>query len=613
MSCLHEDVQDKVEIDGSTTVRFANEVEGILDLEAEEKVDTNSSSPIDADTSWETKSSCSRYENDDILHADRNMKEDVLEEQGKLQEDVLDANLMKEPMPTNRGLQIKVICGSILMAMLVRNSMQPTVVMLLKQGFSKKGESTSMENEGNLGHVQVKKGEMQSKGVGKPSLMLADTCMQQVEDVWCDFLQGKNRMDENPILNKFCYTVDTVEELHEEHGLSLEVKVAKDLSSYDWPDDQWRTVFQHRYQKNAKVYLHHLQPSFIDDCRLLFHKVYQGPPSCGKITAKFSRCYAFEKCHAAKKDPARHKIAWARFGESALSMCNNKPGGLDKKVENWKRANGAFRGGLLGFNKKRHYTQGAKNMCNIEEKKVLQFETVAVDYIFDLDAIVHGVLTSSTQKLNRLFELRASLQQKKESLLRLEDSNVVTKKIKENECVVLESECAEAQIQSEFVRMRIAKINEGRRFTLFPRPHIKDEENTIYALGYCVACGECLGSAHVVEYEVKEEYTDNHAANKHSKTGHMFDEEMEDGGKFCDVGMHEAATRSFQGMSNIVQSDKLDEDKDTTTGAHEGVSDCREEPNHEVLPDQQDVDKEHLDKDQQEIDKNQKVEVDDEN
>ncbi|MCO5578584.1 hypothetical protein L7F22_032428 [Adiantum nelumboides] len=80
---------------------------------------------------------------------------------------------------------------------------------------------------------------------------------------------------------------------------------------------------------------------------------------------------------------------------------SSKPGNLDKKVENWKRANEAFHGGLLGSNKKRHYTQGASNMCNIEEDKVLEFETMAVDYICDLDAIVHGVLTSSTQKLRQ--------------------------------------------------------------------------------------------------------------------------------------------------------------------------------------------------------------------
>ena len=110
-----------------------------------------------------------------------------------------------------------------------------------------------------------------------------------------------------------------------------------------------------------------------------------------------------------------------------------------------------------------------------------------------------------------------------------------------------------------------------------------------------------------VENEVKEEYTDNHVADKHSKAGHMFDEEMADVGKFGDVEMHEAATHTFQGMSNEVQSDKLDEEQDTTTGAHEGVNDRKEEPDHEVLPDQQDVDKDNPDKDQQDEDKDQQV------
>ena len=49
----------------------------------------------------------------------------------------------------------------------------------------------------------------------------------------------------------------------------------------------------------------------------------------------------------------------------------------------------------------------------------------------------------------------------------------------QRECDVLETECEEAQIQSGFVKMMIAEINKGRRFTLFPRPHIKDEDNTI--------------------------------------------------------------------------------------------------------------------------------------
>ncbi|MCO5557394.1 hypothetical protein L7F22_010957 [Adiantum nelumboides] len=135
-----------------------------------------------------------------------------------------------------------------------------------------------------------------------------------------------------------------------------------------------------------------------------------------------------------------------------------------------------------------------------------------------------------------------------------------------------------------------------------------------------VGCNKCISKVaktwthkgHVQEkYKVKEEYMDNHGADKHSKVKHMFDEEMADGGKFCDVEMHEAATHSFQGMFNEVQSENLDENKDIATRAHDGVNDRKGEPDHEVLLDQRDVDKDHPDKDHQDIDKDQKVEVDD--
>ncbi|MCO5566454.1 hypothetical protein L7F22_020131 [Adiantum nelumboides] len=273
-------------------------------------------------------------------------------------------------------------------------------------------------------------------------------------------------------------------------------------------------------------------------------------------------------------------------------------------------------------------------MCNIEEDKVLQFETVAVDYISNLDAIVHGVLTSSTQKLNRLSELRASLQQK-ESLLRLEGSNVVTKKIKKDillfeqhldelhrqvPCDIDEIKDVKADLNaSKRMLRRLEDSTEMKNLALemeieqnecvVLEIECKDEDNTIYALGSCVACGECLGSAHVVEYEVKEEYTDNHAADKHSKIGHMLDEEMEDGVKFYDVEMHKAATRSFQGMSNEVQLDKLDEDKDTTTGAHEGVNDRREGPNHEVKVDDENLLSKNKDGDKDSIKEDPKVDT----
>ncbi|MCO5564720.1 hypothetical protein L7F22_018387 [Adiantum nelumboides] len=235
-------------------------------------------------------------------------------------------------------------------------------------------------------------------------------------------------------------------------------------------------------------------------------------------------------------------------------------------------------------------------MCNIEEDKVLQFEIDAIAYIFYLDAIVCGVLSSSTQKLNRLFELRASLQQKKESLRRFEGSNAITKKLKED--IFLFEQCLNElhwQVPCDIDEIKDveADLNVSKRM-LHRLEGTAEMKNLALEMEieqeHLVLLVRTFGT---FEYEVKEEYTDNHVVTKHSKIGHMFDEEMANGGNFCYVEMHEVATCSFQGMSNKVQSYKLNEDKDTTIGAHEEVNDRKEEPNHE------------------DIDKDQKVEVDD--
>ncbi|MCO5572562.1 hypothetical protein L7F22_026318 [Adiantum nelumboides] len=114
-SCLGLIYQNPMDYAREHIVRFAYEVEEISDLEIEEEVKADSSCFVDTNTSWETKCTCSTFDDIDILHVDKTIKEDVL-----------DANLMEEPMPADRG-------------------------------FSKKGELTSMENEANPSHVQVKR------------------------------------------------------------------------------------------------------------------------------------------------------------------------------------------------------------------------------------------------------------------------------------------------------------------------------------------------------------------------------------------------------------------------------------------------------------------------
>lgn len=231
-------------------------------------------------------------------------------------------------------------------------------------------------------------------------------------------------MEEYPLLTRFCYTA---EDLHEAYGLSLEGVLPKDLNDDDLPADQWLSVFKHKYQKNSKIYLNHVQPHLVDDCRLLYHKVYQAPPSCGEITSKFARCYAFERCHAAVKNPRAHKVAWALFGESVLNMCSSRVGGLDRKVETWRRANGASHGGFPHHDKKPRMTQSGSNICTEREHPY-----PGPDYIADLQAVLDRMPWKNIAATSRLTALRANIQQKKETLLRYEGSDAVAKRIKDD-------------------------------------------------------------------------------------------------------------------------------------------------------------------------------------
>ena len=190
-------------------------------------------------------------------------------------------------------------------------------------------------------------------------------------------------------------------------------------------------MFKQSYQKNAKIYLNHVHSRLLEDCRFLFHEVYQAPPSCGKISAKFARCFAFERCHAATKDPARHKVAWAKFGKVVLNMCASRPGGLEWKVETWQRANGASNDGLGSSIKKPCFTQSGSNLCT--EVDPPQCHVEAPDYVTELESIVERVpQKGAAASADRLKQLIESLQQNKETLLRAEGSNVVAKRIKDD-------------------------------------------------------------------------------------------------------------------------------------------------------------------------------------
>ncbi|MCO5566376.1 hypothetical protein L7F22_020053 [Adiantum nelumboides] len=79
-----------------------------------------------------------------------------------------------------------------------------------------------------------------------------------------------------PRLSKFCYSV---KDLHSEYGLSLEGKLPRDITDDEISDKDWLTVFKCLHQKNTKLYISSVREEFVDECRLLYQKVYQAAPS----------------------------------------------------------------------------------------------------------------------------------------------------------------------------------------------------------------------------------------------------------------------------------------------------------------------------------------------
>ena len=140
-----------------------------------------------------------------------------------------------------------------------------------------------------------------------------------------------------PKLKRFCLSK---EQLNEEYGLSLVGKLPKDLSKEDISEEDWLSVFRVQCVKNTKIFLHMVRSEFMDECGFLYQKVYQAVASNNEIGHKFARCFAYERCTSAKRDPEGHRIAWAVFGESVLETCKMQPGGLQKKISNWRSVYG---------------------------------------------------------------------------------------------------------------------------------------------------------------------------------------------------------------------------------------------------------------------------------
>ncbi|MCO5557948.1 hypothetical protein L7F22_011522 [Adiantum nelumboides] len=134
---------------------------------------------------------------------------------------------------------------------------------------------------------------------------------------------------EYPRLSTFCFSI---EELHEEYGLSLEEKLPKELTNKEIPDEEWLSVFKCLHKKSTKLFFNHVRDELVDECRLLYQKVYQATPSNGELLAKFAQGFVYERCIVAVSDPIGHWIAWERFGGSVLENCEMQKGRLEQKI-----------------------------------------------------------------------------------------------------------------------------------------------------------------------------------------------------------------------------------------------------------------------------------------
>ncbi|MCO5602925.1 hypothetical protein L7F22_057065, partial [Adiantum nelumboides] len=98
------------------------------------------------------------------------------------------------------------------------------------------------------------------------------------------------------------------------------------------------------------------------------------------------------KSRHVRKDPAGHRIAWAQFGEGVVQMISFRAGGLEHKVETWRKQNASSLGTVLQSVKKAHMTQSDSNICTepdqgfdvLEEQGKVQEDVLDTGYVKEL-------------------------------------------------------------------------------------------------------------------------------------------------------------------------------------------------------------------------------------
>ncbi|MCO5580930.1 hypothetical protein L7F22_034804 [Adiantum nelumboides] len=117
-------------------------------------------------------------------------------------------------------------------------------------------------------------------------------------------------------------------------------------------------------------------------------------------------------------------------------MYSTRRGRLERKIKAWSKKNGASQGAYHN-RKKLRISQSGSILCTeigtprfSGRSAAFGHDVSVCDYVVDLELLLERMLGKSKHNMDRLSELRMSIQQKKEALLRCEGSNAVIKQIK---------------------------------------------------------------------------------------------------------------------------------------------------------------------------------------
>ncbi|MCO5595836.1 hypothetical protein L7F22_049887 [Adiantum nelumboides] len=216
---------------------------------------------------------------------------------------------------------------------------------------------------------------------------------------------------EYPKLARF---YQTQEEFAEVHGLIQSGKLWKHLSDGDLPKSKRLIVFDTPKHKGSKIFLNMVKPQFVDECRLLFYRVYQESPKNNEIYLKFATCFVYEKCSAAKSDPEAHKIAWALFARNVILSLKRNPVAWKRKVDAFRDTHGPINVITTGDSMPRHSMQA--------DVKGMPEPCFMPSMIKKLCVKILGIQSNNKAKVlkNELKEKKSEFLNKRDALIRRE-------------------------------------------------------------------------------------------------------------------------------------------------------------------------------------------------